>query len=287
MPHRVQVFNCRSNSIALNGDPMDTEAKYASLKTIITDLQSVVVAFSGGVDSTFLLKVCVDVLGKDNVLAFIGLSPTCPDREIEAAKGLAALIGAEYLIEETSEMDDPRFVENNKSRCYFCKTHLFVKAKEIAARKGFSFVAEGSNLDDMDDFRPGRKASVEQAARSPLLEAKLTKSEIRRLSQQLLLPTHDKPYLACLSSRIPYGMPIDKDVLKKIERSENFLRDLGIQQVRVRYHGPVARIEVGDEDFEKVVANRTIISETLQTYGFLYVTLDLKGYRMGSMNISG
>ena len=262
---------------------MNTEAKYASLKTIITDLQSVVVAFSGGVDSTFLLKVCVDVLGKDNVLAFIGLSPTCPDREIEAAKGLAALIGAEYLIEETSEMNDPRFVENNKSRCYFCKTHLFVKAKEIAARKGFSFVAEGSNLDDMDDFRPGRKASLEQAARSPLLEANLTKSEIRRLSQQLLLPTHDKPSFACLSSRVPYG--IDTTILKKIERSEDFIQSLGIRQVRVRYHGDTARIEALPEDFDIILANREKITAALTQYGFSHIALDLTGYRTGSMNI--
>jgi uncharacterized protein len=263
---------------------MNTEAKYASLKTIITDLQSVVVAFSGGVDSTFLLKVCVDVLGKNNVLAFIGLSPTCPDREIEEAKGLAALIGVEYLIEETSEMDDPRFVENNKSRCYFCKTHLFVKAKEIAARRGLLHVVEGSNLDDMDDFRPGRKASIEQAARSPLLEANLTKSEIRRLSQQLSLPTYDKPSFACLSSRVPYGISIDTTILKKIERSEDFIQSLGIKQVRVRYHGDTARIEVLSEDFDIILANREKIAAALMRYGFLHVALDLKGYITGSMN---
>jgi uncharacterized protein len=264
---------------------MNTEAKYTSLKTIITDLQSVVVAFSGGVDSTFLLKVCVDVLGKDNVLAFIGLSPTCPDREIEAAKDLAGFIGARYLIEETSEMDDPRFVENNKSRCYFCKTHLFVKAKEIAARKGLLHVVEGSNLDDMDDFRPGRRASIEQAARSPLLEANLTKIEIRRLSQQLLLPTHDKPSFACLSSRVPYGISIDTTILKKIERSEDFIQSLGIKQARVRYHGDVARIEVLSEDFDIILAHKERIIRALMHYGFLHVSLDLKGYRTGSMNI--
>jgi uncharacterized protein len=264
---------------------MNTEAKYTSLKTIITDLQRVVVAFSGGVDSTFLLKVCVDVLGKDNVLAFIGLSPTCPDREIEAAKDLAGFIGARYLIEETSEMDDPRFVENNKSRCYFCKTHLFVKAKEIAARKGLLHVVEGSNLDDMDDFRPGRRASIEQAARSPLLEANLTKIEIRRLSQQLLLPTHDKPSFACLSSRVPYGISIDTTILKKIERSEDFIQSLGIKQARVRYHGDVARIEVLSEDFDIILANKERIIRALMHYGFLHVSLDLKGYRTGSMNI--
>jgi uncharacterized protein len=263
---------------------MNTEAKYAFLKTIIKDLRSVVVAFSGGVDSTFLLKVCVDVLGKDNVLAFIGLSATCPDREIEAAKGLAAFIGAEYIIEETSEMDDPRFVENNKSRCYFCKTHLFVKAKEIAARKGFLFVAEGSNLGDMDDFRPGRKACAEQGVKSSLLEAELTKIEIRQLSQQLSLPTYDKPSFACLSSRVPYGIAIDTTILKKIELSEDFIQSLGIKQVRVRYHGDTARIEALPEDFDAILANREKISAALMQYGFSHIALDLKGYRTGSMN---
>jgi pyridinium-3,5-biscarboxylic acid mononucleotide sulfurtransferase len=266
-------------------DPMNTEAKYASLKKIITDLQSVVVAFSGGVDSTFLLKVCVDTLGKDNVLAFIGRSPTCPDREIEAAKGLAAFIGSEYLIEETSEMNDPRFIENNKSRCYFCKTHLFVKAKEIAARQSLLHVVEGSNLDDMDDFRPGRKACAEQAVRSPLLEANLKKLEIRQLSQQLLLPTYDKPSFACLSSRVPYGISIDTTILKKIERSENFIQGLGIRQVRVSYHGDMARIEALPEDFDAILANREKIAAALIQYGFSHVALDLKGYRAGSMNL--
>lgn len=265
---------------------MSTEEKYAFLKTIIADLQSVVVAFSGGVDSTFLLKVSVDVLGKDNVLAFIGLSPTCPDREIEAAKGLATFIGAEYLIEETSEINDLRFVENNKSRCYFCKTHLFVTAKEIAARRGLLHVVEGSNLDDMDDFRPGRKACAEQGVRSPLLEANLTKNEIRELSKQLSLPTYDKPSYACLSSRIPYGTAINEVILKKIERSEDFIQRLGIRQVRVRYLGDTARIEVLREDFGTILANKDFITGTLSQYGFVHVALDLRGYQTGSMNMS-
>jgi uncharacterized protein len=245
----------------------------------------VLVAFSGGVDSTFLLKVCVDALGKENVLAFIGKSPTCPEREIEEAKGLAAHIGAEYLIEETTEMADQNFIQNSKSRCYYCKTHLFHKAWEIARTKGFGHVAEGSNLDDMEDFRPGRIACMEQSIRSPLLEARLTKNEIRELSKALSLPTYDKPAFACLSSRVPYGVAIDANVLKKIERSEDFLQGLGIRQVRVRYHGSIARIEVMVKDFEKVIANQERISEALQTYGFSFVTLDLKGYRTGCMNV--
>ena len=264
---------------------MNTEQKYRNLQEIISSLQNVVVAFSGGVDSTFLLKVCVDVLGKKNVLAFIGKSPTCPEREIEEAMGLAADIGAEYLIEETTEMADQNFIQNSKSRCYFCKTHLFHKAWEIARTKGFDHVAEGSNLDDMDDFRPGRKACTEQNVMSPLLEAELSKSEIRELSKALSLPTYDKPAFACLSSRVPYGVVIDENVLKKIERSEDYLQGLGIRQVRVRCHGSIARIEVVPEDFEKVITHRERISEALQTYGFSYTVLDLQGYRTGSMNV--
>jgi len=219
------------------------------------------------------------------VLAFLGKSPTCPEREIEEARGLAVLIGAEYLIEETTEMADPSFIQNSKARCYYCKTHLFHKAWEIARTKGFDHVAEGSNLDDMDDFRPGRKACTEQNVKSPLLEARLSKSEIRELSKALSLPTYDKPAFACLSSRVPYRVVIDANVLKKIERSEDFLQGLGIRQVRVRYHGSIARIEVSVKDFEKVIANQDRISETLHSYGFTYITLDLQGYRTGSMNL--
>jgi uncharacterized protein len=260
------------------------EQKYRKLQEIIGSLQNVVVAFSGGVDSTFLLKVCVDVLGRQNVLAFIGKSPTCPDREIKEGKELAGLIGADYLIGETTEMNDPSFVRNDKSRCYHCKSHLFRKAWEVAQEKGFRSVVEGSNLDDMDDFRPGRKACAEQNVRSPLLEAGLTKKEIRNLSNALSLPTHDKPAFACLSSRVPYGTAINEQALIRIERSEDFLRSIGIGQLRVRYHGSLARIEVLLEDFGKVIANRERISEALQEYGFSYITIDLQGYRMGSMN---
>jgi uncharacterized protein len=259
--------------------------KYSLLRAIIKDLQRVVVAFSGGVDSTLLLKACVDVLGTENVVAFIGLSPTCPEREIAEAKRLSTLIGVEYVTAETSEMADPRYIENNTSRCYFCKTHLFTKAREIAEQKGFIHVVEGSNVDDMDDFRPGRKACSEQGVKSPLLEAGLTKGEIRELSETLALPTHDKPSFACLSSRVSYGTAIDEAILKRIERAEDFIQSLGIRQVRVRCHGNVARIEVLDKDFDAIMANRDKISEMLKQYGFLYVTLDLKGYRTGSMNI--
>lgn len=218
-------------------------------------------------------------------MAFTGLSPTCPQREIDEARKLSALIGVELVTAGTSEMDDPRFIENNTARCYFCKTHLFTKAREIAEQRGFIYVVEGANLDDMDDFRPGRKACSEQGVKSPLLEAGLTKEEIRGLSEMLALPTHEKPSFACLSSRIPYGTAIDTTTLKRIERSEDFIQSLGIRQVRVRCHGNVARIEVPDKDFDAIMANRDKITEALKRYGFPYVVLDLKGYRTGSMNI--
>lgn len=264
---------------------MNIKEKYKKLEGVVGELENVVVAFSGGVDSTFLLRVCVDVLGRKNVLAFIGLSPICPKGEIEEAKSLSKFIGAEYVIEETSEMEDSNFIQNTSSRCYFCKTHLFDKAWEIAGKNGIIHVVEGSNIDDMDDFRPGRKACVEQHILSPLLTAELAKNEIRELSKKLSLPTHDKPPFACLSSRIPYGTPISIDILKKIELSEDFIRSLGIRQVRVRYHGNIARIEVISNDFDIIITNKTGIIETFKQHGFSYVTLDLKGYKTGSMNI--
>jgi len=262
------------------------EQKHKKLKEIIKSLQRVVVAFSGGVDSTLLLKVCLDVLGKENVLAFIGLSPTCPQREIDEAKRTAEFLGAEFLITETNEMEDPNFIQNSNSRCYFCKTHLFNKAWAIAKERGFLKMVEGSNLNDLDDIRPGRKACTEQQVMSPLLIAELTKMEIRQLSKTLSLPTHDKPSFACLSSRIPYGTPIDMESLKKIELSEDFIHSLGIRQVRVRCHGPVARIEVQEDDMNNIMRNKKKIVEEFKKYGFSYISLDLQGYRTGSMNIS-
>ncbi len=263
---------------------MSVEAKYERLKEGLKGLTGVVVAYSGGVDSTFLLKMAVDVLGPSNVLALIAVSDTYPQKEAEAAKKTADLLGSDSLVIHTSEMEDNQFLANTKDRCYYCKSHLFSEAVRIAQEKGFPHVVEGSNADDLSDYRPGRRAIAEKRIRSPLLEAGLTKAEIRSLSMGLGLPTHNKPSLACLASRIPYGTRIDKDLLDRVERSEDFIRALGVIQVRVRSHGEIARVEVSPDDFPKVMQFRAEIVQQLRENGFIYVTLDLQGFRTGSMN---
>jgi pyridinium-3,5-biscarboxylic acid mononucleotide sulfurtransferase len=263
---------------------MDTEAKYERLKEIVKILGDAVVAYSGGVDSTLLLKTCVDVLGPQHVLALIAASETYPEKEVEAARRLAESMGATHETVRTSEMKDEVFLANTKERCYHCKLHLFGDALKMAEKRGFRHVVEGSNVDDQGDYRPGRRAIAELKIRSPLLEAGLTKKEIRALSEKLGLPTFNKPSLACLASRIPYGTKIDEEILLRIDRSEAFLVGLGIAQVRVRFHGGVARVEVEDEAFDTVLDHKDEIVDALRGFGFIYVTLDLKGYRTGSMN---
>ena len=263
---------------------MNTQEKYEKLKADLKALGRVVVCFSGGVDSTLLLKAAGEALGAENVLALIARSETYPEREIAEAVAFARASGINFEVIETDEMGDDCFLSNTSERCYFCKQHLFGRAWEIARQRGFGHVLEGSNVDDRTDYRPGRRAGQELLVRSPLLDAGLSKADIRAISAALGLPTHDKPSLACLASRIPYGTRIEAEVLERIERAEEFLRGLGIGQVRVRYHGQVARIEVVEEDFDKVMAAKDEISEALTKAGFLYVTLDLKGYRTGSMN---
>ncbi len=263
---------------------MDVLQDYERLIAVLKGLGRVVVCYSGGVDSTLLLKAALDARGKAHVLALIARSETYPEAEIERAVAFAASVGAPYEVIETDEMGDDCFLRNTSERCYYCKQHLFGRAWEVARARGFAAVVEGSNVDDQGDHRPGRRAGKELAVGSPLLEAGLTKRKIRQISEALGLPTHDKPSLACLASRIPYGTRVEAEILRKIERSEEFLHGLGIGQVRVRYHGQVARIEVPEADFDRVMASRDDIADALNKAGFLYVTLDLKGYRTGSMN---
>jgi uncharacterized protein len=265
---------------------MTLQDKYERLKKIIEEMGSIVIGFSGGVDSTLLLKVAHDIL-KDKVIAVIGKSETYPEEEFNEAIKLAEFIGARYKIVTTEETDNLKFAENPPDRCYYCKTELFSKLKEIAEAEGIRWIADGTNADDVKDFRPGLRAVKENNIRSPLLEAGLTKNEIRELSRLLGLPTWDKPSFACLSSRFPYGMPIDREKLKKIDKAESFLRKLGLKVFRVRLIDEnTVRIETGKEEFKKFFEEdfRVKVVNELKNLGFIYITLDLEGYRTGSMN---
>lgn len=260
--------------------------KYSSLQSILKTMESVAIGYSGGVDSTLLLKVAVDVL-REKAIAMIGRSETYPTREFEEAVKIAEQIGARYLIVTTEETDVLKFRENPPDRCYFCKTELFSKLNEIAAREGLKWIADGTITDDIGDFRPGMKAKSEQNVRSPLLEARMSKLDVRELARCLGLSTWDKPAFACLSSRFPYGMAITKANLTKIDGAETFLRDEGFRFFRVRYHDErTARIEVGSQEIQRLADDRLRerVVAHMKSLGFIYVTLDLQGYRTGSMN---
>ena len=260
--------------------------KYIALTSILKKMGSVAIGYSGGVDSTLLVKVAVDILG-ENAVAMIGRSETYPTREFEEAVRIAESVGARYVVVNTEETDILKFQENPVNRCYFCKTELFGKLDVIAEREGLHWIADGTITDDMRDFRPGMKAKSEKNVRSPLLEGGFSKADVRELSHHLGLPTWDKPAFACLSSRFPYGMGITKESLIKVDNAETFLRDEGFRFFRVRFHDEkTARIEVGPEEIARLVDNhlRERLVAHLKQLGFTYVTLDLQGYRAGSMN---
>lgn len=247
---------------------------------------SVVIGYSGGVDSTLLIKVAADVL-RENTVAVIGKSETYPTREFEDAVRMAESFGAKYEVVRTEETDDLKFKENPPDRCYFCKTELFSKLGGIARERGIAWIADGTITDDIGDFRPGMKAKQEQNVRSPLLEANMSKADVRALSKHLGLPTWDKGSFACLSSRFPYGFGITKENLMKIDDAETLFRDLGFRSFRVRHHDDkTVRIEVAPDELHRLLDDtlRSQIVSRLKSLGFTYVTLDLQGYRTGSMN---
>lgn len=259
------------------------EEKLESLKEILRSLESVLIAYSGGVDSTFLSKVAFDVLG-NKALAVTISSEIHPRWESEEAGDIARGIGIKHETIVSKALDIPGIADNPANRCYYCKRAILARLKGLARERGFEHVIEGSNFDDLDDHRPGIRAVAEQGVRSPLKEAKLTKADIRALSKKLGLSTWNKPSLACLASRFPYGTRITREKLKAVDEAEMFLRELGIHQLRVRHHDQVARIEVAEEDMETLLRNRKQVVKKLKGLGYSYVTMDLQGYRTGSMN---
>ena len=263
----------------------ETQAKYERLVAIVKELGSVLVAFSGGVDSTFLARAARDALG-DRALLVTADSETYPSAELEEARRLAGLLGMRHLVVETRELDNPDYAKNPPNRCFFCKEELFTKVRPVALREGAAHIIYGANMDDLGDHRPGMQAARQMGVRAPLIEAGLTKREIRDLSKDLGLPTWDKPSFACLSSRFQYGESITAEKLQQIDAAEALIRGLGFRQFRVRHHGSLARLELPLSEISRLWENglHEVIAKGLRELGYVYVTVDLQGFRSGSGN---
>jgi uncharacterized protein len=271
---------------ATPADDASTDLAAARLAAALRRHGRLLVAFSGGVDSALVLQAAVDALGPERVLAVTGVSPSLARRELDEAKALATRIGAPHRLLATRELEDPRYAANPADRCYFCKSELYERLRELAAAEGWEAIADGTNADDTRDVRPGRRAAAERGVVSPLLEAGLGKDAVRALSRRLGLPTWDKPEMPCLSSRIPYGSAVDPQKLRQIEVAEECLRAAGVRGGRVRHHGDLARVELPPADLGRLADRgfRERIVEGIRHAGFRYVTLDLEGYRKGRLN---
>lgn len=261
----------------------ELSGKFQRLQEIFNDMGEVIVAFSGGVDSALLADVAHRVLGR-RAVAVIAKSPSLPLRELRIAEEVASGIGIRLIAVDTFELEKAEYRANRGDRCYFCKDELFTAIARVVQETGIRWVAYGENADDLHDYRPGRKAAEEHGVRAPLREAGLTKSDVRALARSLELPVWDKPAFACLSSRFPVGTEITAELLRQVERSEDVLWSLGFRQFRVRHHGPIARIEVPKDEFDRLIRHADEIVAALNTYGYRFVTMDLAGYRSGSLN---
>ncbi len=275
------------NSESVKALDAETQVKYEHLNAILSEMESVLVAYSGGVDSALLLKVAHDVLGT-RAIGAIAASPAYAVEETEEALAVAEQMGIHVITLETHELEDERYVANDFNRCYFCKTELFTRLEPLAKQYNLRHIAYGVNKDDDGDFRPGQRAAREFSVRGPLKEAGMGKREIRAVARLLGVPVWDKPAMACFSSRIPYGSKVDVTSLQMIYKAEKLLRDLGFRQVRVRHHDKIARIEVERSELPRLIEDEVsrVVTDGLRKIGYTYVTVDLLGYRTGSMNES-